>query len=99
MRQSEARLIEKGQPHGIAGQLNIYVPDAESYRTGYGAHNRLIVGRDAEGFHVREDDISLPESTDAQRRAAIRADWPGARLGAYSAEREGAQTFHLYAIA
>lgn len=80
MRRSEAALIAAGQPHGIAGQLNGYVPDASSYRTGYGSHNRIVIGLAGDSVYMREDRRGLPDSTPAQRLAVLREEWPGMRV-------------------
>lgn len=79
-RRSEAKLIEKGEPHGIPGQLNICVPDVASYRTGYGAHNRIVCGVGYDGVYVREDRRGLPDSSESQRLRVLREDWPGMRV-------------------
>jgi hypothetical protein len=79
-RQSETKLIEAGEPHGIPGQLNVLVPDVESYRTSYGAHNRIVVGLAGRSVYMREDRRGLPDSTEAQRLAVLREDWPGMRV-------------------
>lgn len=79
-RQSETKLIEAGEPHGIPGQLNVCVPDVASYRTSYGAHNRLVCGLGNGGVYIREDRRGLPDSTEAQRLAVLREDWPGIRI-------------------
>lgn len=79
-RQSESRRIEAGQPHGIPGQLNEYVPDVESYRTGYGAHNRIVTGLAGGSVYIREDRRGLPDSTEAQRLAVLREEWPGIKV-------------------
>lgn len=56
-------------PHGIPGQLNIYVLDRESDITSFGRHNRLLVSEEIRTglIHIREDDIGLPESTEIDR--------------------------------
>lgn len=57
----------KRQPHGVIGQLNIYVLDRESSLTNFGRHARAIVFRDvATGrISIRVDrtnfDAGLPE--------------------------------------
>lgn len=61
-------------PHGIAGQVNIYILDVDSDITGYGAHNRLLVFGDTivrTQYTVREDLRGLPLSTEAQRRTVL----------------------------
>ena len=79
-RKSETKLIEAGIPHGIPGQLNVIVPDVASYRTSYGAHNRLVCGIGFEGVYIREDRRGLLDSTEAQRLAVLREDWPGIKV-------------------
>jgi len=79
-RRSEAKLIAAGVPHGIPHQLNVLVPDVASYRTSYGAHNRLCFGLAGGSVYVREDRRGLPDSTEAQRLAVLREDWPGMQI-------------------
>ena len=65
-------MTKQGQePHGVSGQLNVYVLDKDSPITGYGAHNRLLVFQDARQsarVTIREDIRGLPLSTEAQRQ-------------------------------
>jgi len=79
-RQRERRAVERDKPHGEPGQLNAYVLDADSYVTGYGAHNRIVAGIVPGSVYVREDRRGLPDSTEAQRLAVMRAEWPGIRV-------------------
>lgn len=49
-------ILQKGQPHGEPGHLNIYLRDHMSSITGYGIHDRVIVTLpDAEGLYMRVD--------------------------------------------
>lgn len=98
MRRSEVRLRERHVPHGIPGQLNLVVPDAESYRTGYGAHNRIVWGASGGEFLAREDRRGLPDSTEAQRLAVLREEWPGVRvrLKATEASDDGRCIYFTY---
>jgi hypothetical protein len=63
------------QPHGVEGQINIFVLDKDSDITGYGKHNRLLVfrgtGKDGFTITVREDIRGLPLSTEDDRRAVL----------------------------
>lgn len=79
-RKSETKLIDAALPHGIPGQLNVYVPDVASYRTSYGAHNRLVCGLAGESVYIREDRRGLSDSTEAQRLAVLHVDWPGIKV-------------------
>lgn len=101
MRKSEARLIEQGKPHGMPGQLNIYVPDVASYRTGYGAHNRIVTGVASDGVLMREDRRGLPDSTETQRVAVLRREWPGMRVKLRSREEseDGRTIYYDYDLA
>lgn len=62
--------MQQRLPHGVPGQVNIYVLDTESDITGYGKHNRLLVfmNRSARTIDIREDNIGLGWSTEMQRR-------------------------------
>lgn len=57
-------------PHGVAGQLNVYVLDKDSCVTRFGKHNRLIVTRNLAGtqIEIREDDIGLAWSDEIDRQ-------------------------------
>lgn len=66
---SRFRTTRRRDPHGVPGQVNIYVLDVDSEITGYGAHNPLLVFLDGTSIDIREDLRGLPLSTDKQRRA------------------------------
>jgi hypothetical protein len=86
--------FSKQVPHGVPGQLNIYVMDVDSDVTGYGRHNRLTVtgSLDKKFITIREDDIGLPASTEDDRmdiaNSQMRRLHPrGARLEFFSSVR------------
>jgi len=58
------------EPHGVPGQFNVCVLDKDSDVTSFGKHNRLAVflDRSAGSIEIREDDIGLPWSTEADRQ-------------------------------
>lgn len=62
--------IQPQQPHGVPGQINVCVLDADSDITSHGKHNRLLVFMDRQSgqIEIREDDIGLPWSTEKDRR-------------------------------
>ena len=91
------------RPHGVPGQLNIYVLDKNADYTGFGKHNRLIVFKDiASGeIHVREDDIGLLPSTETQRQKVAcktfqRQHPRGSRLTLRKTEQDPARKAHWY---
>lgn len=82
------RRLERSEPHNVPGQLNVYVLDAESEVTSYGAHNRLIVSRETTGerlLTVREDVGTGPRrATEEEVRAVL--NHPAHRLHTGHAE-------------
>lgn len=56
--------------------INTKVKDIDSYITGKGKHNRLIVSKRGNEIFVREDLIGLPLATKSQQREVILLEWP-----------------------
>lgn len=49
-------ILQKGEPHGEQGHLNIALRDHQSVVTGYGAHDRVVAFLpDADGLYMRVD--------------------------------------------
>jgi hypothetical protein len=49
-------ILQKGQPHGEQGHLNILLRDHQSAVTGYGAHDRVVAFLpNADGLYMRVD--------------------------------------------
>jgi hypothetical protein len=76
-------------PHGIPRQINISVPDADSFRSGYGQHKRCTVGAEKMPGLTRilvtaTDGVPgtshLPWPTHEQARDVAREDYPTGRL-------------------
>lgn len=90
------------QPHGIPGQMNIYVLDRDSDITGYGTHNRLTVFGDGGLIEVREDLIGLPAATEAHRQRVLRG-WQrlhprGTRLTHTDSHTTDRSVWHTYTV-
>lgn len=73
MKTRVASVSDAREPHGVTGQLNIYLLDIGSDITGHGKHNRVLVSQDQHDQTIiaREDRSGLPLSTDVQRRKVM----------------------------
>jgi hypothetical protein len=83
--------------------LNSNTPDAESFCTGFGAHNRLVaaLSLNHEELIVREDVDGLPYSTDADRQKVIRISGlppKGTKLDYAGAEERNGSLYHRYLV-
>ncbi|WP_418131440.1 hypothetical protein [Variovorax sp. 278MFTsu5.1] len=93
--------MTKRLPHGVPGQVNIYVLDKDSDITGHGAHNRILVFGHKDGtITAREDVRGLPFSTEEQRRKVLNG-WQrqhprNSRLKLIHQEYGGDSIEHIY---